>query len=210
MALGVDFTYKESPAAEGSRAPRVGVISEGQSSRKLHEPQVVFAPSEEDFNAFALWDMGDVFNSSQPDEAKLRDLMAKGVKTVINIRTDEEMKSITAKGFDEEAVAKELGLTYIKVPIQTLEDFNPANLEKLAKAINGAEGRVLLHCNTATRTSYLWAAYLVRYQGVPLNEAMKHAGVMRFSDIMTKVLGTDIVYDIKPGSKLPLCGGWGQ
>ncbi len=206
-ALGAEFTYSSKPRTEGSRRPTSGTVSKSGAKLIVHEPRVVNAPSEEDFNAFALWDMGSILNSSQPDEKKLRELAAQGVKTVINIRTDAEMARIKDGGFDEEALARELGLEYIKVPIQALADFNPQNLEKLAKAIDGAKGKVLLHCTTATRTSNLWAAYLTRYQGVPLDEAIKHAGVMRFTDILGDVLGMDIIYKIKPGTGQNPCGG---
>jgi uncharacterized protein (TIGR01244 family) len=204
--LGVEFTYETRPMSEGGLKPKPGEVSLNGFPKKLHEPRGVSVPDDDHFMDFALWDMGDVLNSSQPSEAKLRELAAKGVKTVINIRTDAEMERVKSEGFDEEAVTKALGLEYVRVPMQAPGDFNPANLDKLAKAIEGAKGKVLLHCTTATRTSHVWVAYLVRYQGVVLNDAMKHGMAMRLSDPLNDVLGREIVYKVKPGTGARPCG----
>ena len=48
----------------------------------------------------------DMFIGGQPTEKALRDLRASGVTTVVNLRMPEEMARV---GFDEAALAKELG-----------------------------------------------------------------------------------------------------
>ena len=52
----------------------------------------------------------DLFIGGQPTEKALRDLKAKGVTTVVNLRMPQEMAQIS---FDEAALLKELGITYV-------------------------------------------------------------------------------------------------
>ena len=57
----------------------------------------------------------DLFIAGQPTERALRELRAKGVTTVINLRMPEEMAQV---GFDEAATLKELGVTYVHIPMR--------------------------------------------------------------------------------------------
>src|SRR5436305_1813612 len=57
----------------------------------------------------------DMFIAGQPTEKALRELRAKGVTTVVNLRMPEEMAQI---GFDEAALVKELGMTYVYIPMR--------------------------------------------------------------------------------------------
>ena len=61
-------------------------------------------------------DVGPAYIAGQPSEQALRDLAAKGVTTVISLRTQGEMDNRKAVPFDEAALTKELGLTYVHVP----------------------------------------------------------------------------------------------
>jgi uncharacterized protein (TIGR01244 family) len=202
-ALGIEMGYDTVASTPNSRKPKFGVYTKPGSKLTLHEPRVINAPNSEDFMGFVVWDMGSVLNASQPTEAKLRELAAQGVKTVINIRTEAEMAAVN---FDEAALCKELGIKYTQVVFSSLDSFSPTNLAALAKAFDESQGKVLFHCQTATRTSNLWAAYITKYQGVPLDEAMKHAEAMRYSNVYNMVLGKDIVYKVKTPPKAKPCG----
>jgi uncharacterized protein (TIGR01244 family) len=204
--LGIKMSYStEERSAQAALKPIVAPKSLGKT---LNAPAAVFAPKEEAFMDWTLWDMGDVLNGSQPNEKQLRDLVtSKGITTVINIRTAAEMSRVKEQGFDEEAVAKALGLTYVNVPIQTPDSFSPANLKLVADAISASKGKVLLHCQTGTRTSSVWAAYLTKYAGVELNEAMKHASAMRLSNPFEDFLEKSLVYKVKTGPASAGCGG---
>src|SRR5262245_48922657 len=57
----------------------------------------------------------DMFIGGQPTEKALRDLKAKGVTTVVNLRMPEEMAQI---GFDEAALIKTLGMNYVHIPMR--------------------------------------------------------------------------------------------
>lgn len=202
--LGIEMGYDTAPATPGSRKPKAGVFTKSGAKLTLHEPKAVNPPNPDDYMAFVMWDMGSVLNSSQPDEAKLRELAKQGVKTVINIRTEAEMAAVP---FDEAALTKELGMKYVRIVFSALDSFNPTNLAALAKALDESQGKVLFHCQSATRTSNIWAAYLTKYQGVPLDEAMKHAEAMRYSNVYNMLLGRDVLYKVKTPPAGKPCGG---
>ena len=49
-------------------------------------------------------DVGPLYIAGQPSEQAVRDLQAKGVKTIINLRTQQEMDNRKAVPFDEAAL----------------------------------------------------------------------------------------------------------
>jgi uncharacterized protein (TIGR01244 family) len=113
----------------------------------------------------------DLFIAGQPTEKALRELKAKGVTTVINLRMPQEMAQV---GFDEAALLKELGLNYVHIPMRGTPEnpYGPKQLDEFAAALEAAQGKVLLHCTVAWRASHLWAAYLIRDRGVPVSDAL--------------------------------------
>jgi uncharacterized protein (TIGR01244 family) len=202
LMLDSEVTYMATPHKEGARTPKDGVISKPGSKLKLTSPKVIDAPNG-DWRAFVMWDLGDILNAGQPDEKKFRELAAQGVKTVINIRAPSEMEDIkTRTGFDEEAVAKELGLKYVNIPLTSWKTFTPEALAKIADAFENAEGKILYHCNSANRTTQTLVPYLVKYQGMSLDEASKIGEQMRWNNLgmLCELLGVDISHTIKPKS----------
>ena len=123
----------------------------------------------------------DLFIGGQPTEKALRDLKAKGVTTVINLRMPEEMKQI---GFDEAALVKELGMNYVHIPMRGSAEnpYGPKQLDQFAAAIASADGKVLLHCTVAWRASHIWAAYLIRDRGVPAATAIAQTRSINLRD----------------------------
>jgi uncharacterized protein (TIGR01244 family) len=126
-------------------------------------------------------DAGPAYVSGQPSEQAIRDLHAQGVKTIINLRTQREMDNRAQVPFDEAALAKELGINYVHVPLGGPDTpYTPEALEKVASAIGGADGDVLLHCTVGWRASHMWAAYLVKHKGLSEEEAIKQASTVNF------------------------------
>jgi uncharacterized protein (TIGR01244 family) len=125
----------------------------------------------------------DMFIGGQPTEKALRDLKARGVTTVVNLRMPEEMAQI---GFDEAALTKELGMTYVHIPMRgTAENpYGPKQLDTFAAAMAAANGKVLLHCTVAWRASHLWAAYLIRDRQVPVATALSQTRQINLMDNM--------------------------
>lgn len=117
----------------------------------------------------------DLFIAGQPTEKALRELKAKGVTTVVNLRMPQEMTRI---GFDEAALLKELGLTYVHIPLggTPANPYSPAALDQFASTLASADGKVLLHCTIAWRASHMWGAYLIRDRKVPVAAALAQVG----------------------------------
>jgi len=125
----------------------------------------------------------DMFIGGQPTEKALRELRAKGVTTVVNLRMPEEMARI---GFDEAALVKALGMRYVHIPMRGTPEnpYGPKELDTFAAAMASADGKVLLHCTIAWRASHLWAAYLIRERNVPVAEALTQARTINLMDEM--------------------------
>jgi len=125
----------------------------------------------------------DMFIGGQPTEKALRDLRAGGVTTVVNLRMPEEMAQV---GFDEAALAKELGMKYVQIPMRgTAENpYGPRQLDAFTAAMASADGKVLLHCTIAWRASHLWAAYLIRERNTPVATALSQARMINLMDDM--------------------------
>jgi uncharacterized protein (TIGR01244 family) len=113
----------------------------------------------------------DLFIGGQPTEKALRELKAKGVTTVVNLRMPQEMAKVP---FDEAALLKELGITYVHIPLSGSPEnpYAPAALDRFASTIAAARGKVLLHCTIAWRASHMWGAYLIRDRKVPVATAL--------------------------------------
>ena len=125
----------------------------------------------------------DMFIAGQPTEKALRELRAKGVTTIVNLRMPEEMARV---GFDEAALAKELGMRYVHIPMRGSAEnpYGPKQLDAFAAAMASADAKVLLHCTIAWRASHLWAAYLIRERNVPAATAVAQARRINLMDEM--------------------------
>src|SRR4030095_7406619 len=113
----------------------------------------------------------DMFIGGAPTAKAPRELRAKGVTTVVNLRMPEEMARV---GFDEAALVKELGMKYVHIPLRgtAANRYGPKQLYAFVAALNAADGKVLLHCTIAWRASHLWAAYLIRERHTPVESAL--------------------------------------
>ncbi len=121
-------------------------------------------------------DAGSVYVAGQPSEQALRDMAAKGVKTVISVRTVAEMNNRAQVPYDEAALAKELGMTFVNVPMGgPTSPYTPEALDQVIAAIKASDGEVLLHCTVGWRASHVWAAYLVKEKGLSYEEAIRQA-----------------------------------
>jgi len=125
----------------------------------------------------------DMFIGGQPTEKALRDLRARGVTTVVNLRMPQEMAQV---GFDEAALVKELGMKYVHIPMRGTPEnpYGPKELDTFAAAMAAADGKVLLHCTIAWRASHLWAAYLIRERQVPVSTALTQTRSINLMDDM--------------------------
>jgi uncharacterized protein (TIGR01244 family) len=170
-------------------AAAIALVAGTATAQRLTGPQntaAVPAPVELDTTGLFLAKYvsvgNDVFIGGQPSERALRELKAKGVTVVVNLRTPAEMTN--AVKFDEEALVRELGMKYVYLPMRGNAEFpySPEAVKTFAETMTGANGKVLLHCTIAWRASHLWAAYLIDYRNVPVVDALKHARTVNLMD----------------------------
>ena len=123
----------------------------------------------------------DMFIAGQPTERALHEMKARGVTTVVNLRTPQEMERIK---FDEPALVQSLGMKYVAIPMRGNAEFpySPEAVTRFADAVKDANGKVLLHCTVAWRASHMWAAYLIRDRGVPVEDALANARAINLMD----------------------------
>lgn len=142
---------------------------------------------------------GNVYVAGQPSREALDWLKAQGVTTVVNLRTQPEMDNRERVPYDEAAALDSLGLEYVHIPLGGDENpYTPEAVARFAEAVEAAEGKVLLHCTVGWRASHMWAAYLVRYRGMELNEAIAHGRAINLGTLpVEELLGADIEYVVQ-------------
>ncbi|MEP6784187.1 MAG: TIGR01244 family sulfur transferase [Sphingomonadales bacterium] len=107
----------------------------------------------------------------QIDEAK-----AQGVTLVINNRPDGESPS-EPQGDEIEAAARAAGLDYVAIPVGH-GGFSQPQVDAMAAALDGAEGKVLAYCRSGTRSTLLWSLARAKAGDAPqtLHEKANGAG----------------------------------
>jgi len=101
-----------------------------------------------------------LYRGAQPDERDFADLKALGVKTIVNLTSDDADP-------DEQAMAEAAGLTYVQIPMSTRTVPTPAQLAQFLGLVNDpASGPVFVHCvGGRHRTGVMTAAYRMTHDG---------------------------------------------
>ena len=141
---------------------------------------------------------GRIYISGQPNESAFAGLKDLGLTVVVNVRTPEEIDDRETIPFDEETVVRDLGMSYLVIPLGG-DDFpySPAAVQDLAEILADNDGPLLIHCGYGIRAVYLWLAYLVRYEDVPLDQAIARGEAMMLkAHPMERMLGqkTTVVF----------------
>ena len=92
----------------------------------------------------------------QLDPADMDELAAKGIKTILNNRPDnEEAGQPSASQVQQAAAAKGIGYRHIPVTTPTMDR---AAIDAVGAAVREAPGPIVAHCRSGTRSYLLWAA----------------------------------------------------
>jgi uncharacterized protein (TIGR01244 family) len=132
---------------------------------------------------------GRFYFSGQPDEATLHWLQEEGVKVVINLRTAEEMETLTKEKYDEPALLEKLGMKYVHIPVGGKVGYTPQAVEEVAEIVGEQKDKILIHCKSSGRVAHLWVAYLINYQNFSIEEAMSYGRNMKFFLPLEGLLG---------------------
>ena len=117
-----------------------------------------------------------LYRGAQPKEGGLQKLSALGIKTVINLRDDDEREQ------REEQQAKAAGLRYFNIPLSNSRAPSDAQVERVLAIINAQENQpVFVHCQRgADRTGTIIAVYRISHDGWTSEQAKaeaKHYGM---------------------------------
>jgi uncharacterized protein (TIGR01244 family) len=98
----------------------------------------------------------------------------RGVTAIINNRPDGEEASQLDSHFAR-ALAEQLGMSYHYLPMHNGQPLPENIVEEFSKLVNEADGLVLAHCRSGTRTSFLWAMGKVADGNISVDEAIAAA-----------------------------------
>ncbi len=148
-----------------------------------------------------LFQTGDVFIGGQPNLETLRWLKAQGVALVVNLRSEAENKEFASTSFTEESLVKEMGMTYLPLPVGEKDSYTPRTVDRLAEALSANSGKVLVHCASGVRATHLWMAYLVRHRSRSLNEVAAVGKQMKFTFPVEDFLGVKVSFSAENAAK---------
>jgi len=112
-----------------------------------------------------------LYRGGRPNEAGMKILKQRGIKTVINLRNNKD------DGAQEEIRAREAGLNFYTVPLNIWFRPKAGQINKLMEIIARAENQpVYVHCNLgADRTGMAIAIYRISHDGWTAKEANAEA-----------------------------------
>ena len=112
-----------------------------------------------------------VYRGAQPTDEGLQYLAKIGVKTVLNLRENDE------RSREEERVVTSLGMRYVIVPMTRLTPPTEAEITKiLALLEDDTAGAVFVHCKSGSdRTGAVIAAYRIDHDHWDNSRALKEA-----------------------------------
>jgi len=115
------------------------------------------------------------YRGGQPAGHDYGDLAALGVKTIINLTSDDATP-------DEKAMAEQAGLQYVQIPMTTHEPPTSAQLAEFMKIVNDAASQpVYVHCvGGRHRTGVMTAAYRMTEDGWTAEQAFKEMKDYKF------------------------------
>ncbi len=128
------------------------------------------------------------YRGAQPLKGGIEKLRALKIKTVINLRSEDEQTSA------EEAEARAAGLNYFSVPLPGLKRPKDEQVEKVLAIINDSSNwPVFVHCHHGEdRTGTIIAVYRISHDGWTSEQAKKEAkkyGMSRFQFGMKDYIG---------------------
>ena len=130
----------------------------------------------------------DLITAGQPSEQQLRDAAANGVTTIIDLRKPDE-----DRGYDEAALAEQLGLRYVRLPIAGAGDITEANARTLDRLLKQDSGKTLLHCASSNRAGALLSLIDAHINGASVEDALtfgRDAGMTSLEPAVRAVLET--------------------
>lgn len=110
-----------------------------------------------------------IYVSGCPTTEGLEALKARGVKTVIDLRTDKELSE------DYPETVKKLGMNYVHLPMAS-DAMTEQQADNYLEAVRRyGDQPILDHCGSANRAGAMHGLYLATERGCSIDEAVKRA-----------------------------------
>lgn len=109
----------------------------------------------------------DLMTAGQPAGEDWTTIATLGARTVVNLRTPEEMA-----GRDEAAETAAAGLTYVALPVDGAAGVTRDKAALLWSLVEGAPGTLLVHCASGNRVGALLAVGAATRGGMDVEEAI--------------------------------------
>ena len=113
---------------------------------------------------------GDVWLAGQPRAEDLALAQERGVRTVLNLRHESEIR-----GFEEPLVVTELGMRYVSLPWNGPDELTDDVFDRARAVLDTAERPLLLHCGSANRVGAVWIPWRVLDGGISVERAVAEA-----------------------------------
>ena len=146
--------------------------------------------SEADLSTLSLTNpqnaQGRVLTGGQPSPEDLAALKDLGFGTIISLRTEGE-----DIGYDEQAMAEELRLTFVNIPVGIKNGLTAATASNLRSAVNQTKAPVFLHCGSGNRVGAVYALGAYYLDGKSIEEALevgRATGLTGFEPTVRKLL----------------------
>jgi len=112
-----------------------------------------------------------LYRGAQPKGDGVRQLAAMGIKTIVNLRGENDRTQ------EEASLARQLGLRYYNVKMRDMSRPTDEQVNQVLAIINAPENRpVFVHCRRgADRTGVVIACYRIAHDGWSLKQASQEA-----------------------------------
>jgi len=134
-----------------------------------------------------------LYRGAQPRGRDFADLKALGIKTIVNLTSDDADPM-------EQALAEAAGLTYVAIPMSTRTVPTTAQLAQFLGLVNDSAGQpVYVHCvGGRHRTGVMTAIYRMTHDGWSGDQAFKEMKRFKFGADFLHPEFKDFVYGFRP------------
>ncbi len=132
-----------------------------------------------------------LITGGQVTREQMAALGSRGYRHFINLRPTDE----TGTGWEEE-LARELGLQFVRIPVEGADGLTEDNARRLAAELERAGGEpAVLYCGSGNRVGALLALKANRLDGASAEEALalgREAGLTRLEPAVREILGLPV------------------